>query len=126
VPARGAVRREEGRRAGLGARGPGIVPGAIRNVWIPITSPSVLRHAVGALEPWIGEIDDTIANGILMAALGQRADRAGVWPVVVRERLIALVYADGFGADSVGPIASIVHELAEAFERIILAEKGRR
>jgi len=111
---------------GWEARGEGVVGGAIRNVWIPVSSPSVLRLATTSLEPYVGPVEDTIANGILMAALGRRADRVGVWPVVVRERAIAVLYADGFGAEALPQVDEVVHELAQSFERIILDEKARR
>ena len=111
---------------GWDARGEGVVSGAIRNVWIPVSSPSVLQRAAETLDAYVGPAEDTIANGILMAALGRRAERVGVWPVVVRERAIAILYADGFGPDAFGPIGELIHELAQAFERIILKEKSRR
>lgn len=111
---------------GWDARGEGVVGGAIRNVWIPVSSPSVLKLAATSLEPYVGPVEDTIANGILMAALGRRADRVGVWPVVVRERAIAILYADGFGPEALVRVDEVVHELALAFERIILEDKARR
>jgi hypothetical protein len=111
---------------GWEARGEGVVGGAIRNVWIPVSSPSVLRLAATSLEPYVGPVEDTIANGILMAALGRRVDRVGVWPVVVRERAVAVLYADGFGAEALPRVDEVVHELAQSFERIILDEKARR
>lgn len=111
---------------GWEARGEGVVGGAIRNVWIPVSSPSVLRLATTTLEPYVGPVEDTIANGILMAALGRRVDRVGVWPVVVRERAVAVLYADGFGAEALPRVDEVVHELAQCFERVILDEKARR
>lgn len=111
---------------GWGARGKGVVSGAIKNVWIPISSPSVLRLAADQKEPYVGPMADTIANGILAAALGGRADEVGVWPIVVRERAVALLYADGPVAGTARPVDEIVHEVAQAFERIILSEKTRK
>ena len=111
---------------GWDARGEGVAAGAIRNVWIPVSSPSVLRQAATSLEPFVGPVEDTIANGILMAALGRRADRVGVWPVVVRDRAVAILYADGFDPAGLGRVDEIVHELAQAFERIILGDKSHR
>jgi hypothetical protein len=110
---------------GRHAIGVGLTRDAIRNLWIPATSPSTFKAALDAKEPWRGPHGPTAADQVFRAAIGSRGRELALWPIVVAGKAVALVAVD----DPADPefaqelFDSIAASLGDAFQRIILTEK---
>jgi hypothetical protein len=110
---------------GRHAIGVGLTRDAIRNLWIPATSPSTFKAALDAKEPWRGPHGPTAADQVFRAAIGSRGRELALWPIVVAGKSVALVAVDDpadpeFAAEL---FESIAASLGDAFQRIILTEK---
>jgi hypothetical protein len=110
---------------GRHAIGVGLTRDAVRNLWIPATSPSTFKAALDGKEPWRGPHGPTAADQVFRAAIGSRGRELALWPIVVAGKAVALVAVD----DPADPefaqelFESIAASLGDAFQRIILTEK---
>jgi hypothetical protein len=109
---------------GWDAHGGGLTRERVRNLWVPLSSPSVLKDAVATRSTFFGPPPDTLSNGMLLAALGGRPERVLLCPVLVRSMPAGVLYADGVreGADETFAEA-VAGALGAAMERLILAGK---
>lgn len=112
---------------GWGGAGAGISPDAVRNLWIPTSSPSMFRDVVGKREPYHGPSGTAAADGLFRAALGSRGGPVSLHPVVVAGKLVAVLAADDvrFGDKGRERVETLARAVSEAFERIILDGKRR-
>ncbi|MEZ4337736.1 MAG: hypothetical protein R3B82_14040 [Sandaracinaceae bacterium] len=112
---------------GWGGAGANISSDAVRNLWIPTSSPSMFRDVVAKREPYHGPAGTAAADGLFRAALGSRGGPVSLQPVVVANKLVAVLAADDvkFGDKGRERIETLARAVSEAFERIILDAKRR-
>ena len=67
---------------------------AIRSFWVPTASPSTLRTVVSEGKIHFGALGTAPADAVLAAALGGKPERAMIVPVVIRDRVVGLLFAD--------------------------------
>jgi hypothetical protein len=72
---------------------------AIRSLWIPANSVSTLREVVSDRQIHYGALGSSPADTVLASALGGKPERALVVPVMIRSRVVGLLYADKLPAD---------------------------
>ncbi|MCB9591601.1 MAG: hypothetical protein H6719_02610 [Sandaracinaceae bacterium] len=112
---------------GWSGAGAGISADAVRNLWIPTSSPSMFRDVVAKREAYHGPSGTAAADGLFRAALGSRGGPVSLHPVVVASKLVAVLSADDvrFGDAGRERIETLARAVSEAFERIILEAKQR-
>ncbi|MCU1280223.1 MAG: General secretory system protein domain protein, partial [bacterium] len=111
---------------GHDARGNGIEGSTVRKLVINVEAPSLFRDVIASRLPYRGPLPETPANRAFAHALGGVSSDVLVMPVAVRDRVIALLFADG--AAQPLPDAALhatVREAGIAYERLILESKGR-
>jgi len=106
--------------------GVGISRDAIRNLWLPISGPSVFRDSISRARDYMGPPGSSSIDCVYRAATGSRGGVTLVRPVMLRGKVIALLAVDGlgYGDQGVQRITTVVNAVIEAFERIILANKA--
>lgn len=111
---------------GWAGAGDNVSPTAIRNLWIPTSSPSMFRDVVQRVAPYRGPPGNTAADGLFRAALGSRGGEIVLQPVLVSGRLVGVLAADdlAFGTAGAERIEQLARAVGEALERIILAKKS--
>lgn len=127
VVKRGVVQGWEGATV-EGAQGAGVSREALRNLWIPVTSPSVFRLASELGGLYVGPLSDSTADSILAAALGGRVRDVLLAPIQVRGHNVAFLYGDGLRSprEARERAAEIVEGAAEALERWLVALRQGR
>lgn len=119
---------------GRDASGPGLTATQIKNVKIPLDQPSLLqlardRKAPVTSTPVAHGVDVQIIRDLAREARFAEGDRAAVavLPVVVRNRVVALLFGDDGTADvelsALGDVVIVLGRTVEALERIILRKK---
>ena len=119
---------------GRDASGPGLTATQIKNVKIPLDQPSLLqlardRKAPVTVAPVSHGVDVQIIRDLAREARFADGYRAavGVLPVVVRNRVVALLFGDDGAADvelsALGDVVIILGRTVEALERVILRKK---
>jgi hypothetical protein len=95
--------------------------GALRNLWVPTTSPSVLRVALTNAAGYDGPYGHTTADRLFRSAIGGRGARVVVEPVIAHERAIGLLCADDvrFGALGQQRIEELARAMARRFEHLL-------
>lgn len=106
--------------------GVGIAREAIRNLWLPISGPSVFRDSISRARDYMGPPGSSSIDCVYRAATGSRGGVTLIRPVMLRGKVIALLAVDGlgYGDQGVQRITTVVNAVIEAFERIILANKA--
>ncbi|RME27922.1 MAG: hypothetical protein D6806_03780 [Deltaproteobacteria bacterium] len=105
-------------------------PVDVKSVKVPVGASSVLNTALESRAPYLGEIADSIANRTLLADL-KRPNPANVFvvPLVIRNRVVALIYGDDGNrpvrSAQLSPLMVFASRLPAAFERLILRMKKR-
>ncbi len=112
---------------GWGGAGAGISADAVRNLWIPTSSPSMFRDVVSRREAYHGPSGTAAADGLFRAALGSRGGPVSIQPIIVASKLVAVLAADDvrFGEKGRERVETLSRAVSEAFERIILDGKRR-
>jgi len=112
---------------GWGGAGTGVSLDAVRNLWIPTSSPSMFREVVAKKESYHGTPGAAAADGLFRAALGSRGGAVSIHPVLVGTKLVAVLAADDvrFGDSGRERIETLAQAVSEAFERIIVESKRR-
>ena len=87
---------------GWEARGPHVSADAIRNLWIPATSPSMFQRTLERGEPYEGSFGTSSADDIFRAATGSRGGRVSIHPVRVGGKALGLLCAEGVRHDALG------------------------
>ncbi len=110
-------------------------PGArdrCRQVSLDVHGPAIVRTVVDTCGPHLGPISNDPGNSALLAGLGRQSPRtAFLYPVILRDRPVCVLYADNGEAPvsprRLGDLLLLSGSLGAAFERIIRAqkEKGR-
>ena len=112
---------------GWGGAGIGISDDAVRNLWIPTSSPSMFREVVAKKRHYHGPSGTAAADGLFRAALGSRGGPVSLHPILIGAKLVAVLAADDmrFADEGRIRIETLARAVSEAFERIIV-EKRRR
>ncbi len=97
---------------------------------LSLESASPFRTAATGRAALLGKAGEDEASAALLHALGRKVPtQAALLPVVLRERTVALLYADANGRAlpnaALGELSNLTGAAARAFQRIILASKGR-
>lgn len=101
---------------------------ALRNLWIPVTAPSVFRLVHESRKSYLGALSDSTADSILAAAMGGRPDRVLLSPIEVRRHVVAFLYADALRdpEEARRRMGELVDAASEAFARwLALRAAGR-
>lgn len=108
---------------GWDGRGPLISTDALRNLWIPVSSPSIFRDIVEAGAVYRGPPGVTTADAIFLTAVAGRPEEIILQPVVVRGRVVGVLYCEdpAYGRAASERAEVIARACCDAFERIILA-----
>ncbi len=109
---------------GWDGEGRGISKDAIRNLWIPTTSESMFSLPVRDAMPYQGPYGLTAADNLYRAAVGSRGASIWVQPIVLRGRVVALLCLDEPFPDVGARLEELAHQVATAFERLIVQRKG--
>lgn len=114
----------------LGSEGEGHLE-QVQHVALPLDAPSVLRTVLRARGRYLGPLpEDELTDGFLRDLGRERPLVALLYPVFVRERPVAIFYADRgrrhVAAPRVAEFLLFAQEIATAFERAILASKAAR
>ena len=111
---------------GWEAAGPGVSAKAVRNLWIPASSPSIFRGVLSNATPYLGPHGPTAADTIFKAAAGSRGGEVMLQPVVLSGKTVGVLCVDGLksGAAHRKTIEKLAVAIADAFKRIIMAGKS--
>lgn len=112
---------------GHDVRGEALDEQSARELAINIEAPSIFRDVIASRLPYRGPLPDTAANRTFARLLGGVDGDVLLMPIAVRERIIAVLYADR--ANQPLPDAAlhaVVREAGLAYERLILSAKGDR
>ena len=88
------------------------------------------RTAARGHAPMLAKVGEDAASRDLLTTIGRRAPLgAALVPVVLRERTVALLYADASGKrlppSALADLSALSSAASRAFQRLILASKGR-
>ncbi len=111
---------------GHDARGGDLDRASIRRLIINVDAPSLFRDVIVSRLPYRGPLPETPANRAFAQELGGVDSDVLLMPVAVRDRVIAVIYADG--AAQPLPDAALhatMREAGLAYERLILESKAR-
>ncbi len=112
--------------SGVDARGDGLDAATIKQVAINIGAPSIFRDVIASRLPYRGPLPETPANRAFAATIGGIEGEILLMPIAVRERIIAVLYADrAFGPFPDASLHATTREAGLAYERLILTSKGR-
>ncbi|UJR80576.1 hypothetical protein [Sandaracinus amylolyticus] len=106
--------------------GGGLTHDAVRNLWIPTTSASMLKDVVEHREAYVGPYGTAVADGLFRAAVGSRGGDVALHPVVVSDHVVGVLCADDVLPVPIARqrIELLAHAVGEAFKRIIVERKG--
>ena len=110
---------------GRDARGVDLDASTVRKLVINVEAPSLFRDVIASRLPYRGPLPETPANRAFAHALGGVSSEVLLMPIAVRDRVIAVLFADG--AAQPLPDAALhatVREAGLAYERLILEGKA--
>lgn len=102
---------------------------ALAGVSVALDKPSPFKAAAVGRAPYLGRIGEDAAGTQILASMGRKPPMpALLMPVVLRDRAVAILYADNEGgeleADVVAELSTLVAAAARSFQRLILRAKG--
>ncbi|HEX6837933.1 MAG TPA: hypothetical protein VF334_15250, partial [Polyangia bacterium] len=102
---------------------------ALAGVSVALDKPSPFRAAAVGRAPYLGRLGDDELGTATLAQLARKPPLPGLlMPIVLRDRAVALLYADNDGreleADVVAELSTLVAASARSFQRLILRAKG--
>ncbi len=102
---------------------------ALAGVSVALDKPSPFRAAAVGRAPYLGRLGDDALGAATLAQLARKPPLpALLMPIVLRDRAVALLYADNDGreieADVVAELSTLVAAAARSFQRLILRAKG--
>ena len=114
---------------GWHARGEGVSRSALRSVTIPFTAPSIFLNVKLSGTPYQGVLPDLPSHAALLEGLGRRPARCAVYPVLLKNRVVAFVLAEltdaGLPPAAKDDLAALTGAMAEGFAALILQQRGR-
>lgn len=111
---------------GWSGLGGSLTADAVRNLWIPLSTPSMFRAVVADGTTYAGAYGATAADNLFRAATGSRGGVVVVCPVEVMGKTVAVLVADDvrYGDDGRERIETLAQAVGDALKRIILARKA--
>jgi len=105
------------------------IPEPLPPIELPILTESLFTQPAAALTPFRGEPPDTGIDGRLLRSLGRDGVlEVLVLPIMIRGRVVNLLYADNgpdpFGETSVAALKELCQCISRGYERLILARKA--
>jgi hypothetical protein len=111
---------------GHDARGRDLDPRTIKNLVVNVTAPSLFHDVIATRLPYRGPLPETPSNRAFAHALGGINTEVLLMPIAVRERVIAVLYADGMAQPlPEAALHAAMREAGLAYERLILDAKQR-
>jgi hypothetical protein len=103
--------------------GEGLERGLVASLRIPLDRPSVFRDVVRDRSVFVGRIGREEENARFLREIGKRLGTAAVFPILVRGRVVNLVYGDGGPGGNVrgdlGELMAAVQKVPRAYLRIV-------
>ena len=97
---------------------------ALRQLRFPMQAPSLFRDVIQSRLPYRGYMENTPVFSVLTGFLGELPGDIILFPISVREKVVAVLYADGLTKPVPDAILlAVVREAGRAYERIILESK---
>jgi hypothetical protein len=112
---------------GFDSRGADLDIATVKKLVINVEAPSLFRDVIASRLPYRGPLPETPANRAFAHAIGGVSPEVLVMPIAVRDRIIAVLFADGSAQPL--PDAALhatVREAGLAYERLILESKQQR
>jgi hypothetical protein len=110
---------------GHDARGSGIDRESVKELAVHMEASSIFRDVVASRLPYRGPLPMAPTNRAFAQALGGVRGEILLMPVTIRERIVAVVYADGIeGPLPDAALHATTREAGLAYERIILDAKA--
>jgi len=103
--------------------GEGMERGFAASLRIPLDRPSAFRDVVRNKSVFVGRLGNEEENRRFLKQIGKRLGTAAVFPILVRGRVVNLVYGDGGPGGNVrgdlGELMALVQKVPRAYLRII-------
>jgi hypothetical protein len=110
--------------SGYDARGQGINLSKVKQLVINVGAPSLFNDVVNSRLPYRGPLPETPANRAFAQSIGGAPAEVLLMPMAVRDRIIALLYADGMaGPLPEAALHATMREAGLAYERLIIDAK---
>ena len=105
---------------GWEACGPHVSADAIRNLWIPVTSPSMFQRTLERGDVYDGPFGTTAADGLFRAATGSRGGHVLLHPIRVAGKPLGVLCVEGVRFERTGRrrVEELVLAAGQAFERL--------
>jgi HEAT repeat protein len=102
----------------------------LSSVSMSLDAPTPLRTAVLSRSPLVGKVGDDPASRSFLERIGRQPPLlAALVPIVLRDRTVALLYADNagraFAKETMGELSNGTGAAARAFQRLILQAKSQ-
>jgi MshEN domain len=115
---------------GWSARGEGVTPARVRSISIPFWDPSIFLNVKLSRTFYLGPLPPLPKHQIIAQTLGSRPPECAVFPVVIRDRVIAYIYVDGkdgpLPAVDLSEMNRLSDLMARAFAAYIVRAKRAR
>jgi hypothetical protein len=110
-------------------RGEGVSPIELRTVKIPFTTPSIFLNVKLSGAPYHGVLPDLPSHAELERGLGRRPARCAVYPVSLKNRVVAYIFLElpeeGLSGARKEDLTALASAMAEGFAALILQQRGR-
>jgi len=117
----------KGELIGFDVRGPGLDRGRLEMLQIPLSRPSLFEAVVKSRLPYRGAMPDSPQDKTLARALGAPGGDVLVWPILVRDRVVAVLYADTLSPDlPEAALQATLYEAGRAYERLLMQKSVAR
>jgi len=114
---------------GWHGRGDGVSPTDLRTVKIPFTTPSIFLNVKLSAAPYQGLLPDLPSHAELDRGLGRRPARCAVYPVSLKNRVVAYIFLEvpeeGLSGARKEDLSALASAMAEGFAALILQQRGR-
>jgi hypothetical protein len=115
----------KGEIAGWDADGIKLTKEMITKISIPTDQQSTFRDAIVARLPRRGQLDETPMDLKFQASIGYRPRDVSLVPVMIRDKVIGIIYSDGIHAPiPEDEVNGLLTEAEAAYERLILDSRG--
>jgi hypothetical protein len=110
---------------GRQGRGPGLTDELVRQVYLPVDTPSTLQSVLASRCPYRGAIGEAPPDRIWTSTLGHHPREVVVFPVSVRNRVVGVLYGDGLTSSfDESEAAELLVHAERAYEQVLIARKG--
>lgn len=118
----------EGVLRGWDGIGGGISRDSARNLWIPLSSPSMFQNAIASGDAYYGPYGTGLVDGLFRAAVSSRGSDVLIQPAILGRRVIGLLCADELLSEDLAKarIEALVHLAATALGRALAQRKVSR